>query len=163
MSQEPERKVPQVRIELENLMEQSVGVDDIDSLLGILEEMGQYLIHLQWLEQQLLPLITDAKAKYNNANEDIKVSEDREVIRLNNSGVAINRAEKEARISHAEVRNIMNKFQEARNRYEDEYTDLRGFRSVVEACKMTLHQKVKAMGDEYRSKPYQKNRDEMSS
>jgi hypothetical protein len=57
----------------------------------------------------------------------------------------------------------MNKFQEARNRYEDEYTDLRGFRSVVEACKMTLHQKVKALGDEYRSKPFQKNRDEMSS
>ena len=163
MSQEPERKVPQVRIELENLMEQSQGVDDIDSLLGILEEMGQQLIHLQWLEQQILPLITDAKAKYNNANEEIKVSEDREVIRLNDSGVAINRAEKEARLSHSEMRKTLNKFQEARNRYEDEYTDLRGFRSVVEACKMTLHQKVKAMGDEYRSKPFQKNRDEMSS
>lgn len=156
---DPEKKVPQVRIELESLMEQARGVDDIDCLLGVVEEMGQYLIHLQWLEQQQLPLITEARARYNTAMEELKVSEDREAIRLNDDGIAMNRAVVEARLAHSEMRKSLNAFQQARNRYEDEYTDLKGFRSVVEACKMTLHQKIKALMDEYRGNPYNKNKE----
>ena len=152
-----EKKVPQVRVELESLMEQARGIEDIDSLVGIVEEIGQYLIHLQWLEQQLLPLITEARARYNNAMEAMRVSEDREAVRLNNDGVAMNRAVIESRLAHSEMRKSLNAFQQARNRYEDEYTDLKGFRSVVEACKMTLHQKIKALMDEYRGKPYNKS------
>ena len=155
-----ERKVPQVRTELERLMQSAEGVEDIDSLLGIVHETGQQLIHLQWLEQQMLPLITDAKSKFNEAKEALSVSEDREALGLINTGTSIGKAEKMARLSHSEHRKSLNKIQEARNRYEDEHRDLRGFRDVVEGCKMTLHQKIKSLMDEYRSTPYQKNREE---
>ena len=41
---------------------------------------------------------------------------------------------------------------------KDEYTDLKGFRNVVQECKMTVHQKVKMLYSEYRQTPYQVER-----
>lgn len=157
-SSAPIKQVDTIRAELEQLMEDALVLEDIDSLLGIAQEMGQYLIHLQWKEQQLLPLITDAKARYNIAQEEVRVAEDREALRLNDAGIAMNRADKMARIAMSEIRSQLNAFQEARNRYEDEHADLRGFRTVVEACKMTLHQKIKSLMSEYRATPYQTER-----
>lgn len=154
----PDREVSHVRSELEALMQAVVGSEDPDSLIGAAEEIGQYLIFLQWKEQQLLPLISDARAKYNNALEEVRQQEDREALRLNDNGVAMNRAEKMARLEMADMREQLNAFQEARNRYEDEYTDLKGFRNVVQECKMTLHQKVKMLHSEYRQTPFQVER-----
>ena len=149
-----------MRSELERLMEDAVGVEDADSLIGVAEEMGQYLIFLQWKEQQLLPLISDARAKFNNAQEIVRQEEDREALRLNNSGVAMNRAEKMARLAMSDMREQLNAFQEARNRYEDEYTDLKGFRNVVQECKMTIHQKIKMLYSEYKATPFQVERNQ---
>lgn len=154
----PDRDVSHVRSELEALMEAIVRMEDPDSLIGAAEEMGQYLIFLQWKEQQLLPLISDARAKYNNALEIVRQEEDREALRLNGSGTAMNRAEKMARLTMADMRAQLNAFQEARNRYEDEYTDLKGFRETVRECKMTIHQKVKMLTGEYRQTPFQVER-----
>ena len=154
----PDKHVSHVRAELESLMEVVVGLEDPDSLIGAVEEMGQYLIFLQWKEQQLLPLISDARARYNNAQEIVRQEEDREALRLNNSGVAMNRAEKMARLAMSDMREQLNAFQEARNRYEDEYTDLKGFRNVVQECKMTIHQKVKMLYSEYKQTPFQVER-----
>ena len=147
-----------MRSELEALMDAIVGMEDPDSLIGAAEEMGQYLIFLQWKEQQLLPLISDARAKYNLAKEEISVLEDREALRLNDSGVAMGRAEKMAHLTMSEMRAQLNTFQKARNRYEDEYTDLKGFREIVRECKMTVHQKVKMLTEHYRQSPFQVER-----
>jgi len=154
----PDREVSHVRSELERLMEDAVGVEDADSLIGVAEEMGQYLIFLQWKEQQLLPLISDARAKYNNALEIVRQEEDREALRLNNSGIAMNRADKMARLAMSGMREQLNAIHEARNRYEDEYTDLKGFRNVVQECKMTVHQKIKMLYSEYKATPFQVER-----
>ena len=169
----PDSNVSEVRDQLERLMKDAIVLEDIDSLLGVSNEMNGYLIFLQQKETMLLALITEARARFNETQEIIRTAEDREAIRLNDAGYAMGRAEKMARISMSETRmgkkiiaadgsyhyeGGLNGFQKDRNRYEDEYTDLKGFRAVVESCLMTMRQKIKILTSEYKGTPYQVER-----
>jgi hypothetical protein len=154
----PDKQVDDVRSELERLMEDAVVLEDTDSLIGVSQEMNTYLIFLQWKEPKLLALITEARARYNEMQEIVRNEEDREAIRLNNAGTPMGRAEKLARLGMAEMRKKLNEMQETRNRYEDEYADLKGFRAVVESCHMTMRQKIKLLTSEYKGTPHQVER-----
>ena len=164
----PDREVSHVRSELERLMEDAVGVEDADSLIGVAEEMGQYLIFLQEKEKNLLPVISSARVAYSSMLDMIKTYEDSRAIDLNNNGFPMNRAEKMARLETSvsgkdgekPLRERLNEVLENRLRLEDEYTDLKGFRNVVEACKMTVHQKVKMLYSEYKATPFQVERNQ---
>jgi len=157
-----ERKVPQVRIELEILWDSIQGVDEPSDISNVLMTYSGYLVYLQELEKNMLPMITDAKDLYRNALEDVKTLEDKEALRLNDNGVSMVRAEKLARLKMFEVQegrttSIMDDIRAlliARNRYEDEYTDLKGFRVVVQEQMMTLRQKLKMLMEEYKEKPH---------
>lgn len=162
----PDREVSHVRAELERLMEDVIGFEDAESLLGAAEEMGQYLVFLQEKEKKMLPLISSARVAYGSMLDMIKTYEDSRAIDLNNNGVPMNRAEKMARLETSVIgkdgekplRERLNKVFENRLRLEDEHADLRGFRNVVEACKMTIHQTVKLICNEYRQTPFQVER-----
>lgn len=151
-----ERKVPQVRIELEILWDSIQGVEEPNIILEALEQYSGFMVHLQWLEQQLLPLITDLKARIEECKELASSTEKSDALRLNAdpNGLPMGKAEKMAFLNCAELRKSVREAVAMRNRYEDEYTDLKGFRVVVQEQMMTLRQKLKMLMEEYKEKPH---------
>lgn len=165
-----ERKVPQVRTDLETLWDSIQGVEEPNLILEALQRYSGFLSHLQFLEQQLLPLISNIKRDYNSASDAVKSYEDFRALQLNDSGVAMNRAEKIARLESFQedpktgksLRGLLSERLHGKHQLEDEYTDLKGFRRVVEEQMMTLRQKLKMLMEEYKEKPHVRSNPEQN-
>lgn len=149
-----ERKVPQVRIELEILWDSIQGVDEPSAISEALVMYSGFMSHLQFLEQNLAPLITNLKAAIEEYKELASSEEKKDALRLNADGVPMGKAEKIAFLNCADLRKSVREAVAMRNRYEDEYTDLKGFRVVVQEQMMTLRQKLKMLMEEYKEKPH---------
>lgn len=154
--------LPQVRTireEIKALWAEVESSNDIGYLIDIVQQYAGYLTYLQEEEQSILPFITNAKTHIEICAEIVKVEEAREALRLNNNeSVPMGKADKLATISTRKLREELRLARKARNEYEDLYTDLRGFRTVVEGQKMTIHQKIKNLMEEYKHSPHRVER-----
>lgn len=157
-----ERKVPQVRTDLETLWDSIQGVEEPNLILEALEQYSGFMVHLQWLEQQMLPLITDLRGRIEECKEMASSEEKKEALRLNAAGEPMGKAEKLAFLNCADLRAAVREAAKMRNRYDDEYTDLKGFRRVVEEQMMTLRQKLKMLMEEYKEKPHVRSNPEQN-
>jgi len=161
MTEDTQHGLPQVRTireEIKSLWVEVENSNDIGFLIEIVQQYSGYLTYLQEEEQSILPLITDAKSHLENCTDDLKMQEAREAVRLNESGIPMGKADKLAAIATENIRKQLTLARKARNKYEDLYTDLRGFRTVVEGQKMTIHQKIKNLMEEYKHSPHRVER-----
>jgi|APGre2960657404_1045060.scaffolds.fasta_scaffold15709_4 hypothetical protein len=152
-------QVRTIREEIKNLWVEVENSNDIGFLIEIVQQYSGYLTYLQEEEQSILPFITSSKTHIEICSEIVKVEEAREALRLNNKeGIPMGKADKLAAIATRKLREELTLARKARNEYEDLYTDLRGFRTVVEGQKMTIHQKIKNLMEEYKHSPHRVER-----